>query len=154
MLRQLRSNTLALLVTTSADVAELVATTAGHVIATFIFLHPEATLSTAFSSNSLRPLLKLLILRQNLIIDFIGSPLNMLLIFFARLLHVIHCIALEAILDTACWALMIALFFTFFDVKIVASIRWALLHTRVLISNLLPFKFRASLHLLFREKLL
>ena len=85
LLSSLPSNTFASLILATTFIAELIAAAAGHVVTSFIFLHPKQTLCAAFCSGFPRPFYKFLIFRQVLLVNLVGFHLNkLLLVLFAR----------------------------------------------------------------------
>lgn len=148
----------AVLISAAANIAELVSAAAGHMVASFVLLHPVAALGAALCSDLARPFFQLVILRKNLVVDLIYPRLESCLAlsfldFLTGLLHMVDHVALQAVLDSAKRAVVISLVLILFDEQVVASLCWALLHASALISDLFPFKFLATLHLLRGKKL-
>ena len=154
----LSSVAVAVLISAAANIAELVSASAGHMVASFILLHPVAALSAALRANSARPFFQLVILRKNLVVDLICPRLESCLAFsfldfLTGLLHMVDHVAFEAVFDSTKRAVVVSLVLILFDEQVVASLSWALLHASALISDLFPLKFLATLHLLWGKQL-
>ena len=142
------------MVLTSANIAELVAAPASHVIASFVLVDPKLTLAALLGTDCLSPLLQLMVFRQHLVVDLLRFS------FYSSLLHFLTChldvvdnIAGEAVLDTTQRTEVVCLILSLLEEHVVASISRTLHHVLILISELLPLKLLAAVELVIGEQI-
>ena len=150
--------TLAVLVPTTTDVAELVATTTCHVVTSLIFVHPVFTFGTLLGSHFTCPLKQLIILGKLLIVDINCFPAHFFLLLcllnlFTSVFNVVNHFTPEAVLNTTWAAEEVCLCLIVLDKHIVTPFGHALHQVGVGVSNLFPLKFLTPLHLLMWQKL-
>ena len=150
------SYTCALLVLSTAYVAELVAAAARHMIATLVLLHPKLAASVLFSADTSGPFDELVILRQLPVVNVIDFTLKLglallFLYFITRFFYMVDHVACKTPFDLAHLTVEIAL--ALIDIvehvsdALVCSavLVRALFHVGVLIANLHPLEPYASI---------
>ena len=148
--------TFALSVLATTPIAELIATSASHVVTTLVLLNKELATSASLSTGLLGPLLELLILAQTFIIDTVGHSLNLSALFLrcvlsARLINVVDAVTVEAVGHSARGAVVSALAVALSEEQIVALAVGALHHVRVLVTDAFPLEACAPLQLVLWE---
>ena len=101
-------------------------------------------------------MLELTVLRQFLLINIVSLGFHSSLLLgrlhlVAGRLNVVNHVAAEAVFDTANWASMVVLNLVFLEKQVVTAFAWTFYHVRILVSNLLPLKLLAAIHLLGGE---
>ena len=101
-------------------------------------------------------MLELTVLRQFLLINIVSLGFHSSLLLgrlhlIAGRLNVVNHVAAEAVFDTAKWASMVVLNLVFLEKQVVTAFAWTFYHVRILVSNLLPLKLLAAIHLLGGE---